>query len=258
MKGLPARTGLEWLKQGFMLFRRQPGVLTMLVFANLLLTMLLSYVPLLGMILSFVFIPCFSMAIQQACLEIDQGQAVHPRVLLTGFRRNAFGPLCKLGLVYLAAFVLLLLAVAPWINVDAMQQAAKSMEAKQQPVIDRGTMTAVLVFFCLFCVTMLGLSFAPALTVWKRMPTFKAIFYSVFAVFGSLRAMLVMLIYWLAIYWTLLIVVGMLLGRSQFVFVVFMWLALISTLILQCAIFAAYKRILGAPEADNPPYNTAG
>jgi hypothetical protein len=253
MNRLPARTGLEWLKQGFALFRRQPGVLTMIVFANLLLTILLSALPLLGVILFFVFIPCFIMAIQQACLLIDEGQRVRPDVLLTGFRKGTLGPLSKLGAVYLAAFVLLMLAVSPWIDVESVQQAQKLMQAKQPFEIDKGTQMAVLTFSFLFGLTMLALSFAPALVCWKKMQTFKAMFYSVFAILGSLRAMLVMVFAWLAIYWTLLAIVGVLLGRSQLVFVVFMWMNLISGLILQCAIYAAYKQIMGAPDLKPDP-----
>lgn len=252
MNGLPARTGLEWLKQGWALFRQQPGALTMIVFANLLLTMLLSNFPLLGMILAFVFIPCFSMAIQQACLLIDDGQRVPPTVLLTGFRKGAFGPLCKLGAIYFAAFILLMLAVTPWINVDSVQEAAKMAQAGKPPVLDKGTQLTILAFIMLFGATMLALCFAPALTCWKRMPTFKAIFYSVFAVIGSFKAMLLMVCTWILIHWAVLATVGLLLGRSQFVVVVIMWLNLISALIFQCAIFAAYKQIMGSPEVAPP------
>jgi hypothetical protein len=252
MKGLPARTGLEWLKQGFALFRRQPGVLTMLVFANLMVTLLLSRLQVPGAILTFAFLPCFSIAIQQACRLIDEGERVMPNVLLTGFRRDTIWPLCKLGLVYLGAFVALLLAVTPWINAEAIQQAAKMMQANQPPVFDTGTELAVLAFFFMFALVTLALSFAPALTTWKRMPTFKAIFYSVFAVLGSKRALLVMLLSWLGIYWLLLSSVALLLGGTKIVIVIVIWLGLISALILQCAIYAAYKQIIGAPE-DLPP-----
>jgi hypothetical protein len=252
MNGLPARTGLEWLKQGWSLFRQQPGALTMIVFANLMLTMLLSAFPLVGLVLAFVFIPCFSMAIQQACLLIDNGQRVPPTVLLTGFRKGAIGPLAKLGALYFAAFIVLMLIVSPWINVASVQEAAKMAQSNQTPVLDKGTQLAILSFMLLFGAAMLSLCFAPALTYWKRMPTFKAIFYSVFAVIGSLRAVLLMVLTWVLIHWSVLALVGMLLGRTQFVIVVMMWLNLISALIFQCAIFAAYKQIMGAPDLAPP------
>jgi hypothetical protein len=253
MNKLSASTGLEWLKQGFALFRRQPGILTMIVFANLLLTVLLANLTVLGMLLAFILIPCFSMAIQQACLTIDNGQRVPPAVLLTGFRKGTVGALCKLGAVYLALFIVLMLLVSPWIDGNSIQQAAKMAQAKQTPVFDKGTQLAIFAFVFLFGFSMLALCFAPALTCWKRMPTFKAIFYSVFAILGAIRPVLVMVATWLAIHWMLVGTVGLLLGGSQLVVVVVMWLNLISTLILQCAIFAAYKQIMGAPELTPDP-----
>jgi len=252
MKGLPARTGLAWLKAGFALFRQQPGILTMIVFSSLLATLLLSRLPLLGVILIFAFAPCFSVAIQQACRLIDEGQRVGPAVLLTGFRKDTIGPLSRLGLVYFGTLVVLMIAITPWINVESIQQASKMIQENKEPVIDAVTQRAVLILILLFNLTIFVLSFAPALIVWKRMKTFKAIFYSVFAVLGSKRALFVMLACWLGVFWSVLAAVGLVLGGTKISIVIAMWTLLISALVLQCAIYAAYKQILGAPE-DPPP-----
>jgi hypothetical protein len=252
MNGLPARTGLEWLKQGFALFRQQPGGLTMIAFANLLLSILLLNLPVLGVILVFLFIPCWIIAIQQACLMIDNGERVTPTVLLTGFRPGAIGPLCRLGAIYLGAFVVLLAAVSPWIDVDAIRLAAKTAQENKTPAtIGGGTVLAMLSFFVLFGLATLSLCFAPALIHWKRMPTFKAVFYSVFANIGAIKAVLTMVFAWLAVGFALVMLVLLLFGRSQLMLnVVAMWLQLILMLIIQCGIYAAYKQIMGAPERD--------
>ncbi|MES2318098.1 MAG: BPSS1780 family membrane protein [Pseudomonadota bacterium] len=255
MNKLPARTGLEWLKQGFALFRVQPGILMMLIVANFLFAILLSALPILGPILSFVFIPSFTIAIQQTCHLIDNGQRVLPGVLLTGFRKDAIGPLCKMGLVYLAILVLLILLVSPWIDVESVRNAMKMVEAKKEPTLDSGTQFAALAFMAMFGISMLLLSFAPGLIYWKKMPTFKAIFYSVFAVFGSVRPLLAMLFSALGFYWIISMVIGLIFGRSQIVFVIIAWLNLVFALVFQCAIFAAYKQILGAPESASEKPN---
>jgi hypothetical protein len=52
MKGLPARTGFDWLKQGFALFKQQPGILMMLIFANFIISMLLMQLSIPGLILA--------------------------------------------------------------------------------------------------------------------------------------------------------------------------------------------------------------
>ena len=249
MKGLPARTGLDWLKQGFALFRRQPGILTLVLVTNFLFAILLSAVPVLGKILPLLLIPSFTMALQQACRQIDEGQRVMPSVLLTGFRKEAVGRLCKLGMVYVAVVMLLILVVSPWIDVESVRNAAKMIEANKQPTINASTSFAVIAFMLLLSLSMLALSFAPGVTYWKNMPVFKALFYSVFAVLGSLRALVVMLLSLFGIYWSVSMVIGQLFGNNQMVLVVLAWLNLIFALVYQCAIYAAYKQVLGAPEA---------
>lgn len=248
MKGLPASTGLQWLKQGFALFRQQPGILMMLIFTNLLIGMLLSTLPILGSAVAYLAIPSFTMAIQQSCRMIDEGQRVHPNVLMTGFRKESVKPLFKLGAVYLGILVLLLLATFPFVDLASIEAARKMMEAKQQPVLDGKTTFAISMFMLLLALSTLGLSFAPGLTYWKKMPTFKAVFYSVFAVLGSKGAIAVLLLSWLGIYALARVLIGVIFGSTTIVGVVAIWMTFIAILIFHCATYAAYKQILGAPD----------
>lgn len=248
MNRLPAATGMLWLKQGFALFRKQPGLLTMLLFANMLFTLLLSAIPVLGGILSMVLIPAFSMVIFQACRQLEANERVTPAVLLTGFQQGKAGPLAKLGLVYFVLAIALSLIVAPWIDVTAIQEAAKAARANQPPTLPSSTVSAIFGFVALMAAMIIALSFAPALTHWRSMPTFKSIFYSVFAVVGSIGPMLVMLGMWFGVYVLVLSAVMLLLGSTQFVFVVLMWMYLIFTVILQCSLYAAYRHLI--PDTD--------
>ncbi len=250
MSRLPASTGWQWLKQGFGLFRQQPGFLTMVVFTNFLFAVLLSLLPVLGFVLSLVFIPAFTMAIYQACHMIDNAARLSPGVLMTGFRKPVLGPLCKLGLVYFSVFVIALLLVSPWIDTEAMRQLPQNKEAGAAALMQGSTGTAMMIFSLLFGLFVMLLAFAPGLIYWKQMPTFKAIFYSVFAMLGSTRAMLVLVLSWLGIYWAAGMLFGVLLSRTNMMFVVLIWLNLIFVLILHCALYCAYKQIMGAPEAD--------
>jgi len=250
MNRLPALTGWLWLKQGFALFRKQPGLLTMLLFANLMFTLVLSVIPVLGGILSLVLTPALSMVIFQACRQLDDNQRITPALLLTGFAKGKAGPLAKLGLVYFALAVLFIIAVAPWIDMNAMQAATKAAKANIQPELPATTMQAFLALAAMFALMIIALSFAPPLTHWKNMPTFKAIFYSVFAMLGSFAPMLVMLGSWFGIYFVTLNSVMLLLGRTQFVIVVLMWMAMVFAVILQCSLYAAYRQLL--PDSTAP------
>lgn len=248
MKGLPASTGLLWLKQGFALFRQQPGILMMLIFTNLLIAMLLSQLPLLGPLLMYCAVPSFTMAIQQSCRLIDEGQRVHPRVLLTGFRKDAIKPLFKLGLVYLGILLVLGVLAFMFLDPEWLKAAQASMAAKQQPLPDSRSALVISSFMLALGLSMLTLSFAPGLTYWKRMPTFKAIFYSVFAVFGSKAPMAVMMFAWVGMFMMVQIVITALLGATAISQVIITWFSFIAILIFHCATYAAYKQILGAPE----------
>lgn len=253
MKGLPASTGLEWLKQGFELFRKQPGILMMLIFANFMISVLLAQLSIPGVILANLAIPSFTMAIQQACRLIDDGQRVHPRVLLTGFQKGSIGPLFKLGMVYLGIAIVLMVVVVPFINVESLKTAIKMMEAKKEPVFDSSTVLAFFTYFVVLLLAMLAMVFAPGLTYWKRMPTFKAIFYSLFAVLGAKAPFAIMIVTWLGITTLVHMLFATIFGRAAIAQVFVMWLGFISILIFQCSLYVAYKQILGAPEEDPAP-----
>ena len=62
MEKIPAKTGIEWIRQGFALFRKQPAELSMLFLLYMLLLFSLSIIPLLGQLLPLLLVPVFSMA----------------------------------------------------------------------------------------------------------------------------------------------------------------------------------------------------
>lgn len=255
MNKLPASTGLEWLKQGFALFRRNSGIFTMLMFIQLLALAVLGPIPLVGDIVLGLLIPSFAIAIQQACHLIDEGRPVTFGVLGTGFRKDSLAPLCRLGAVYLGAMLVLTLAFTPLIDATVLQEGIKAMTAgKVAPDMEKfkTAMLYNLLKTIIMGIFMLLLSFAPGLTYWKGMPTFKAVFYSVFAVLGALAPILTMLVAGFGMVLAVMFVITLLFSKSQLGFVVIFWFSLLMWLVLQCGIYAAYKQILGAPESEPP------
>ena len=100
-----ASAGISWIREGFGLFRQQPGELSMLFLLYMLLMFSLSVIPLLGQLLPLLLVPAFSMAFMQACVQIEAGQKVRPGLLLTAFRSPALGTLLRLGALYMLAAV---------------------------------------------------------------------------------------------------------------------------------------------------------
>jgi hypothetical protein len=252
MNDLPARTGWEWLKQGIGLFRKQPAALTTLLFANILFSIGLSAVPILGSVLAVVLIPSFSMAFMQACLMIENGDRVTPAVLLTGFRRPAVAALCKLGLVYLVVSLLMMVVTRLAIPPEVLMQMMPRPDAKTPPDIQTSHMLALFGVFLLDVAVLVTLCFAAPLTYWKHMGPGKATFYSFFAVVRTARPFLVLLAAWFAIFFGVCILAALLFGDAALGRVVLMWLIFLFVLLLQCAMYAGYRTIFGKPVDEAP------
>lgn len=252
MNDLPARTGWEWLKQGIGLFRKQPAALTTLLFANILFSIGLSAVPILGSVLAVVLIPSFTMAFMQACLMIENGDRVTPAVLLTGFRQPALAALCKLGLVYLAVSLLMMVITRLAIPPEVIMQMMPRPDAKTPPTIQTSHMLALFGVFLLDVAVLVTLCFAAPLTYWKHMGPGKATFYSFFAVIRTARPFLVLLATWFAIFFGICILAALVFGDAALGRVVLMWLIFLFMLLLQCAMYAGYRTIFGKP-ADKAP-----
>jgi hypothetical protein len=251
MSTLPARTGWDWLKQGMTLFRKQPAALTTLLFANILVSLFLSFVPILGPLLGPVLIPSFSIAFMQACLMIENGDRVTPAVLLTGFRRPALGALCKIGLIYLGVWMLEMLVVVLVLGPEFFEAIAKrQMDAKAAAEPLSSDVLAFFVIALLNMAMLVTLYFAAPLAYWKRMGTGKALFYSFFAVVRSARVFLVLLAAWFSILMVLVLIAFTVFGDAALGRVVSMWLIFLFVLLLQCAMYAGYRTIFGKPAGD--------
>lgn len=249
MNKLPASTGWAWLKQGAGLFGKQPGGLTILLFANILISIAFSAVPIVGPLLAVVLIPSFSMAFMQACLMIDNGERVTPRVLLTGFRKPQVITLCKLGLVYLGVSIVLALVARLGIDESFWEQVASSQSDPSKVQVQASDMLAMFGVFVLDLATLTSLAFAAPLAYWQNMGPGKATFYSFFAVVKSARVFLVLLAAWFALFFGICFIVALIFGPANFARVVIMWLIFLFVLLLQCAIYAGYRQIFGKPEA---------
>ena len=262
MSKLPARTGVEWLRQGFALFRRQPGLMTTVAISNVMATLVLTlFFPLIGPIAAVVLGPSLNMAILQACAVLDENRRIAPGVLLTGFRKPQLGMLSKLGLLHLAITLVLVLIMAFSLSDEFIQTMRTTMDPAKGKVgmaevlaaIPAGDLVAMRVVGALNIASWILLYFATPLVFWKGMKPFKAAFYSVFAVLGAAGPFLVMLLVWCGALFGCLLLVSLLLGQTTLGGVLLLWVVLLFWLLLQCGIYAAYRQIFGAPDLLAPP-----
>jgi hypothetical protein len=249
MTTLPALTGWTWLKEGLGLFRKQPAALTTLLFANILINLLIGSVPLVGPLLAMVLIPSFSLALMQACLLIEQGERVTPLVLMTGFRKPVLKQLAKIGLIYLVVSLLLTLLARVSIDFELIRQVVQPVDPEQVPSVAAWEIIKMFALSALNASVLIALSFAAPLIYWQQMLPGKASFYSFFAVLRSARVFLVLLLSWFGMLLSFFFVITLLLGNSMFAKVILMWLIFLFILLLQCAMYAAYRQIFGRPAA---------
>jgi hypothetical protein len=253
MNHAPARTGWDWFKAGVRLFRRQPGGLITMLFGTIVMSLALSAIPYAGPVLAVILIPSFSMAVMQACWLTEQGQRVTPGVLLTGFRRPAVMALCKLGLVYMAASLLLAGIAELAIDESFWKQITQPIDPKTGPQIDPSQLLTMMLILALEMLTLLALSFTAPLTYWQKMGPIKATFFSVAAVLRDLRAFLTMLLSWFATFFALCVIAVLVIGETSVGRAVVMWVISLFVLLLQCAIYTSYRQIFGPPEPLAPP-----
>src|SRR4051794_4048374 len=107
MRIVPAKSGAAWLVRGLALFRRNPPTWLLLVFPYWLSAALLGQLPYAGRAISMVLLPAFTMSFMALCAALDAGAPPRARVLVDAFRRR-FRELATLGVLYLAALVLVL------------------------------------------------------------------------------------------------------------------------------------------------------
>lgn len=252
MSNSPASTGLQWLKEGMRLFFRQPGGLLAILFATMLAGILLT-VPVVGPIL----LPSLIITILQACKLADQGERIMPTVLLTGFRGPEFKDLCRLGLVYMA--VSLVLSGVAMLVVDEESWkllSAGAIDAKGKIKVDIGDLQAILLIGMVQLVIWLGMIYSAPLVYWQRMGTFKAIFYSVAAVWRDFKAFMLMLAAWFFAFFGLSLLLMLITGNGNIGRTIVMWASALCVVILWCALYIGYRNIFGAPGASAGPEPT--
>ncbi len=251
MEKLPANSGWTWIKEGFALFRAQPGALMLLFVGYALIMVLLRSVPAVGQVLTSVMAPVFAVAFMQACAQIERGERVLPALLLTGFREPLLKPLLMLGCVY---FVLLMLAMGASSLVDggvfwnvATGAGGKSEAVKIETV---ESMLAMLLAVGLYLGAALALCFSIPLVLWKQMPAGKAMFFSVVSVLRLIKPFAVFSLAWFGLVMFGTQILALLFGKSQLLGVVVIPFAIVLWVAVQCSFYASYRQVFGGPGAE--------
>ena len=194
---VPASSGLNWMRQGLQVLRRQPmnfmGLVGMLIGAALLLATL----PLLGPLLVVGVMPVVWMGFMLATRRTILGERVTPGVLIEAVRapdtpRKTF---LQLGGAYIAAVqLMMLLASAVGPGAEAVADAMAAMQDSAEMVVSPVVLEDMLWRMALLMPVSLVFWHTPALVLWARMPVGKALFFSAVATWRNLGAFVIYII----------------------------------------------------------------
>jgi hypothetical protein len=251
MNNLPAATGWLWVKQGFHYFKQQPMEFCTLFLAYLFSMLLLGFIPVLGQLLAFIFMPLFTLAFMQACREIDQGLRVHPRLLLYTFRLPEVSKLMMLGALYLLAAGIAL-GASTLVDDGVFWQFITGKTQLTETLVEESSMTSAMLFALLvYSPALMAFWFAGPLIAWQKMSLPKAIFYSFFASIKTLRVFFVYGLSWFAVAGILPSIISLIAaaftGNPNTVLVIMMPLSMVLTVILYCSFYPTYKSVFGPP-----------
>lgn len=183
---LPTQRGLAWLREGFLLWRRNPALLTFASFGYLLMLVVVSSVPLIGQPIASLLMPVFSLGVLNTCRSIDEGRKGGPDLLFSGFKTN-LAALVTIGGMYLIGSVLVLL-LTTLVDGGTLMRFMTGAEAFDPESSDMsGLGFALTVAIALSTPVLMAYWFGPVLAGWWNVSAPKAMFFSFHACLRNWR-----------------------------------------------------------------------
>ena len=237
---VPARTGIQWVREGIRTFFRQPLALIGLFFMYMAVMLIVAQIPVIGVLLAGVLVPATSLGLMAATMEASRGRFPMPTVLISAFRagRQRLRAMLTLGVIYTVAslaasqIVALLLPVAP---------AAPPADSTDPQAQFSG---AVLLTLLLHLPVFLAFWHAPALVHWHGVSPAKSLFFSAVACLRNARAFLVYGAAWAALVMAMGLVIAIiatLLGSAQAASMVMMPFALLMAAMMSTSMYFTFR-----------------
>ncbi|HEX5092032.1 MAG TPA: BPSS1780 family membrane protein [Burkholderiales bacterium] len=248
----PAR-GVRWVLEGARMFAGAPLGWMLLAFGYLILTLLMTRVPLIGTALGLLLYPGFTVGFMIAGRASALHQRLEMQMLFAGFQERAQGQLV-LGAVYLAGVSLAILGsslVDDGVLLRAFLGQAPSAEDGAE-----ASRAGVLAALVLTLPTAMAVFFAPLLVAWHGMAPVKAAFFSFFACLLNWRAFALYLAFGVVL---MILISNLVLGLAlalagpqgsdpaALLSVLFMTMMLVALPVMMSSFYACYRDLFGTP-----------
>ncbi|WP_353234206.1 BPSS1780 family membrane protein [Diaphorobacter ruginosibacter] len=199
---VPARTGVDWVRQGIQVFWRQPLALTLLFFTTTAAMSLVSVIPLVGPIVALAMLPAATLIMMEAAAETSLGRVPSPALILNALRagRQRLAALAALGGIYAVLF-LLIIAVASLVDGGQFASAyLGNAPITQDMAQSTGFIGATWVVMALYVPLSMLFWHAPGLVHWHHVPPVKALFFSIVACLKNIGAFSLYGIVWFGVF----------------------------------------------------------
>ena len=259
LRQVPARQGLQWVKEGFQTFFKRPlamaGLFAMLMFLALLVMLL----PLVGPVLLLGSLPLASLAFMLATQCVLAGRFPMPGIAAAPLRsdRPRRFALLQLGFAYaLSSFVIM--AVSSAVDggtfealQDAMSRGAEGSQEVSQLLGDGQLLAGAVVRLGLAVLLAVPFWHAPALVHWSGQGALQALFSSTLAVWRNRGAFLVYGLAWgaaLGLFAFAANFAGLVFGAPQLMGVVMMPAALMFSTVFYTSLYFTFADSFGRRE----------
>ncbi len=194
------RKGIEWVRLGVRTFFRQPLALAGLFFMYMAVVLVVSQVPVIGLVIGGLLVPAATLGLMAATAEASDGRFPMPSVLLSAFRagKQRARAMLVLGAIYTTGSIL---ASGLATLVAGTPPPAPAGSPEQLDVVTLLALVLHLPLFIMFW-------HAPALVHWHGVSPAKSLFFSAVAVLRNFGAHAVYALCWLMLF----LAVGSVLG----------------------------------------------
>jgi hypothetical protein len=199
---VPARTGLQWVKQGMRTFFKQPLAMTGLFFMFMAVMTVVSMLPYIGTALVLGLLPAATLGFMAATQETSKGKFPMPWILASALRagRQEMRAILLLGALYATGF-LLIMGLSTLVDGGQFARFYLGGGSLTHETLNQADFQGAM-WVAMGLNLPLSLLFwhAPALVHWHGVPPLKALFFSFVACLRNLGAYIVFGLAWLGIF----------------------------------------------------------
>lgn len=255
---VPARTGIQWVKLGVQTFFKQPLALAGLFFMYMAAVLVLSALPVIGVLVGGMLVPAATLGLMAATEEATKGRFPMPSVLLSAFRapRQRVRAMLVLGVAYTVSSMLVTMLAGVLAGNPAPAPTPPGGADAAATSIDAGVVIALLLHVPLFVLFW----HAPALVHWHGVSPAKSLFFSAVACLRNLGAFLMYGLAWSGVFLAVALVLGalgLMLGGDAVARSVMMPVALLMAAMFSTSIYFTFRdSFVATPETPElPPTN---